>query len=56
MFTSELIKIQLDDQRMRMNKQKIFSGGYISAAEQLRNNIGLIEISDIIERVEAKTE
>eukprot|EP00347_Sterkiella_histriomuscorum_P010925 403374407 len=55
-FISDLIKQQIDDARLRQTKQKLFSGGYITAAEQLRTSINLQEIQDIIDRVETKTE
>ena len=41
---------------MRVNKQKLFSGGYQSAAETLRANISINSIQEIIDNVESKAE
>ena len=55
-YVVDLIKEQLEDSRMRLNKQKLFSGGYQSAAETLRNNVGINSIQEIIDNVESKAE
>ncbi|CDW82193.1 UNKNOWN [Stylonychia lemnae] len=55
-FMTELIKAQIDDARNRLNKQKLFSSGYMNSAESLRQATNLVEIQELIERIESRTD
>ena len=43
-FVEDLIKQQFEDQKQRANKAKLYSGGFMSTAESLRQGVTLTEI------------
>lgn len=55
-FTRDLMRIHLDEQKMRVAKQKMHSNFSSKTTDTLRKTLNLDEICDIIDRIETKTE